>query len=529
MGNRRILGFAFLMLTVVLAVSLRLFGSRLYGSNTIFAVVNSATSLYQIKRVAAGIVIFLYGYVFLCFALPKLDFCWIIGLAAPVALALWSCLSVLVLMFRIPYNRMVMLAVMLFLILVMYFTAHDKKRYFCHKDELYIFCIIFGAIILFSTGLFPIIMTGDSYNYVMKYGMVIANENALNFSSVGALMSWTGIASALFSSLSAFWGTENIHIFHYELVASMLWVMYLYYESERKKIGLNSRVWSVVYVVFLMVCPPFVYLSAYLISNTYFMVYIVLTSILIANLHEMDDKDGLVHIISLLLTWLCLSRIEAFPLICFLLLCYSYRDIPRNHFEILALPMLIVEIGFVIYVKIQRSLYSGTAVKDQYTMLVLAVYAICVMGILVYLWLYDVKGMVCLRKRFPSFVLACLLLILVILGFANYARFAIDLSVTAQNLMGEVWGYTPLIFTIIYIGIVAAKRGTGYWDMILWGYILFNFCLCLGRINDLRLGVGDSYNRMLLSIVPIAVIVVNNHIFDKPQSNCSMCSGGKTE
>ena len=44
-----------------------------------------------------------------------------------------------------------------------------------------------------------------------------------------------------------------------------------------------------------------------------------------------------------------------------------------------------------------------------------------------------------------------------------------------------------------------------YWDTVTLGYPLFCFALCMGR-HPLRNGYGDSYNRILISILPIFVV-----------------------
>lgn len=505
--------YIFFVITIIFILLPHLIGGRLYGRDTMFAIVNSITKFYQIKRVVAGVIVFLYGYVILCVTLPELNFYDKIGLSAPVALALWSCVSTLILILRIPYNRTVMIGVMLLLILSAYFMRHEK-RYTHQKDKSYIWGIIFGIIVLFSTGILPIIMTGDSYNYIMKYGIAIANEGSLNFSTVGAWMSWTGIASALFSSLSVFWGAENIQVFHYELIASMLWMMWLYFESERQKKRLKHREWSFIFILLIMVSPAFIYMSSYLISNTYFMAYMVITLILIDRFDDFENKREITAVISLHLIWLCISRIEAFPFICFLSICCSYKNIKREYFGIFVFPMIIIEIGLIMYIKIQHHLYNGNVVNDQYTILVLIIYAICAAGTAMYFALYENKRISWLRKKFPIMMPLVLLCLIIVLGIMNHERLVTDLSVTIKNLTEPIWGYGPAAFLTVYIIVMAVNKRIGYWDMVLWGYILFNFCLCLGRIDDLRIGIGDSYNRMLLGIVPVAIIAMSNHIFN---------------
>lgn len=118
------------------------------------------------------------------------------------------------------------------------------------------------------------------------------------------------------------------------------------------------------------------------------------------------------------------------------------------------------------------------------------------------------------KEKFPIMMPLVLLCLIIVLGIMNHERLVTDLSVTIKNLTEPIWGYGPAAFLTVYIIVMAVNKRIGYWDMVLWGYILFNFCLCLGRIDDLRIRIGDSYNRMLLGIVPVAIIAMSNHIFN---------------
>ena len=74
---------------------------------------------------------------------------------------------------------------------------------------------------IFCTGIIPTVMSSDSYYYVMQYGEVVAKVGSLNFDTAGATMTWTGVSSALISSLAYFCGFETITVIHNLLIISI--------------------------------------------------------------------------------------------------------------------------------------------------------------------------------------------------------------------------------------------------------------------------------------------------------------------
>ena len=84
-------------------------------------------------------------------------------------------------------------------------------------------------------------MSSDSYYYVMQYGEVVAKVGSLNFDTAGATMTWTGVSSALISSLAYFCGFETITVIHNLLVISMLICFYLMMKKQISNLGARDN------------------------------------------------------------------------------------------------------------------------------------------------------------------------------------------------------------------------------------------------------------------------------------------------
>ncbi len=80
------------------------------------------------------------------------------------------------------------------------------------------------------------------------------------------------------------------------------------------------------------------------------------------------------------------------------------------------------------------------------------------------------------------------------------------------------WGYFGYFFFVfIVIAVILAVKNKDYkisfFDMIMIGYILVAVCAAWGRGDDLRIGTGDSGNRVMLTAVPIITYAMTLRLF----------------
>ena len=340
------------IVSVVIAILCKMYGETYAPEGTFFAIINDIETGNQMRSILFGVLIFIYGYMINSIIFNELDEKWMVLLSAPVFYIIWSIISAIVVLIRIPYNRVSMLVAMLMVfVCVLLYGKNKGISDVLPNIRLDYILYALAVTIIISTGVFPIIMTGDSYNYILKYGIIIANEGALNFDSVGNYMAWTGISAAFFSSLGVFCGAENIQVFHYQLVFSSILAFLIYiYEKNKKIENYKKKIWLNVLFTALFVSFPMIYMMGWIINNCYFMCLFTL-GIVVADKNRNGDisEVSCMLILSPLFVWLCLSRIETLTIMVFFAVLFSAcLNLSKRAYMCITLPMVLLELCFIV-------------------------------------------------------------------------------------------------------------------------------------------------------------------------------------
>ena len=124
----------------------------------------------------------------------------------------------------------------------------------------------------------------------------------------------------------------------------------------------------------------------------------------------------------------------------------------------------------------------------------------------IYILLYDVKWVCFIRKHLTIFALSALLVSCFVLGLLDMDKFSNNFNAFIGNLKDWYWGYVPVFILVLELLKTCYRCRNRYYDLIVWGFLLCNFAVCMGRPHGLRLGIGDSYNRICMSILPLYVV-----------------------
>ena len=92
------------------------------------------------------------------------------------------------------------------------------------------------------------------------------------------------------------------------------------------------------------------------------------------------------------------------------------------------------------------------------------------------------------------------------IGVLEWEKFKNNIEVVLSNIGDWYWNYVPIAILCIEIIKTYLKCRDRYFDIIVWGFVLLNFVICMGRPQYLRLGIGDSYNRICMSILPVYLV-----------------------
>ena len=134
--------------------------------------------------------------------------------------------------------------------------------------------------------------------------------------------------------------------------------------------------------------------------------------------------------------------------------------------------------------------------------MIMAVIIFALLAVVAYILLYDSKFAFFVRRHMTILGIATLSVGCLALGILEWDKFTNNVRVIFSNATDWYWNYVPITVLCLEIMKTYLKCRNRYFDLIVWGLVLLNFAICMGRPQYLRLGIGDSYNRICMSILP---------------------------
>lgn len=476
------------------------------GTNELFATVDAITRGYKIKQIIASVVLFIAGYLVAQGTFDKQTDAMKAAWAVPIAVVGWCMCSAVILLLRLPYIRSFAFGLVGALLGAMIYIRKEyiKKTNWDVLCRYIIWCAALSTI--FSTGILPTVMSSDSYYYVMQYGEVVAKVGSLNFDTAGATMTWTGVSSALISSLAYFCGFETITVIHNLLIISMLSCFYLTMKKQISNLGARENqaiVGAGVFTVMLIVIPAFELLSFWVISNTYCMVYIFLLMIGM-KLYTTDERENkaLLMLISMVICWLTLSRAEMSVCMACIVCLISFLPLTQREMLTLSVPMMVVQLLYLIELNYQQAISVKNVYDSMLTPAIQAIITVATVGGVIYSFFINSKFFSWIRKKINIIVFAVLPGICIAIYFLDKEKYVKSIESIIYNFKTQYWGYLPALILVLYI-VIALNKKINFGLIFSTGYVLINLILCLGRKQPLRNGYGDSCNRIMMSAIPV--------------------------
>lgn len=503
----KIITTAFLLFSIFATVWYVCIGYNCVESTPLNEIIKTATEGYKMRQIIASLLLWFWGFIIVYPLCARIGAGWAYVLAMPVGNAVWGIVSAFILFLGIPYSRYTM-GILGILIVVCLICKHkDTYRKIKWMQLIGVCMTVFSITLMATCGVFAVFMSSDSYYFVMQYGALIANHATLSSDIVGAYMTWTGISPALISAFATMWGFENIYAIHYLLIFSMygfisMVVYYGAYKHHSKKI---AGILAALAFLTVMTISGISYLSIWIIGNTYFMVYIVYVVMLPA-ITDFNEDDGILSVVSLFIVWVALSRAETALTMCFFVICISFLKLPAKRVLVLYLPMSILQILFFVNIIYQYLSGAKQASEKMLTVETAAIIFLALMLTALYIILYNVHFICYIREHMSAFVLGGLGVACLGLGILDVDKFANNIQVFISNCGDWYWKYVPLTIIVMEVFKFAFKCRNRYLDLCVWGFVLCNFAICMGRPHYLRLGVGDSFNRICMSIIPLYVV-----------------------
>ena len=458
-------------------------------------------------------------------------------LAFPLGLALYSVGGFALLLLGIPFNAFSMAAALLLTVVAVAVCALRKGgRLVPGRQEAaayVIFLLAAAATAVFCcSGLLSVTIDNDSVYYYSTYPEIMAKTGSY-LKYFDTFMTDVGQTSAVLNTLPFLYGFDNTFgiqhfmnldfILFFAVVTAMLADRCLAKRGaggsgDMDRLRPGALVAGVLAALFMTGSYPFIFISKWVMSNVYFMEYfciiVALVLVLEAGGLSAGELRGCGFALFVLTAMLSMLRVEGVVVCAVLILCLSTLDIGKRTLTLVfILPVFILQGGFY------AMLYLRMGVDPVYSFLdVKKALAITLGLIMLMVYILFVRDRV-LKIRFIRERYRLLVILVLVLGNAaflavNTERYVSNLLTIYRNIrLGHGWGYFGIFMVLAAVLIAVDVVRGGFKDVALvdlvWVcFILTIIAACWARGGALRMGVGDSGNRIMMETVPLTVAVI---------------------
>ena len=496
--------------------------------------------LYEGKQLAAILLLFAIGFLFLYLIRHTLSMQWCILLSFPCGICLWCFVSFLELLIGIPYG---MVSTLLFLagILAILFAFHKRSSGFTQgipfdkSSALFIFSLFTGAALLISGGLVYSFVSYDSFFYFTNYGHTLAILG--NFKDIAGNNSFTLTNISQFlpvlNAYTSFWGLDQCYqmqaMLTFTVAASFFYGLYCFVLKAQQAAfpllfsGLTQQqraaLYAGIFTLLLISSTSFLTVSAWVLANMYCMAYIFflcLAAFLMSHLHIAQKEMPI--LIGICFSALTLLRKDGIIFAAFFFVAFCTVELlPKRKLAFLFLPAAVTELLWLFYVrvvldaKVAQATFSSIA-NNKNIFFVLCVIAGA------YLYLFVGHPLLCkisahFRYLTEYAVLFAGMFLLFLLSFflkdANTIIDNVDFVIRNMFRYPSSWGISALFFGILLALSLVARPGLDYLHFLWSGYAFLNLIsYCIVDSKWFWLNWDDSYNRVLLQIVPVFVLLM---------------------
>lgn len=481
--------------------------------NDIRPLLTSLSEGYYIRQVIVITGLFVAGAFFLKLCMKKADIIWQYLLAFPMGLVLWGISGFVLLTVGIPY-RLPFIALLLagICLLFFFFVRREEKICFSLTDGIAVVFVIVFAIFACS-GLLRVSITNDSVYYYSVYPQALTKYGEYR-KSFDVFLTDVGQTTALIYCLPFFFGfNETFGIQHFmNFNFAGVFFMAVYETAKQYFPAKKAVVSGLAAAAFLFASTPFLITAKWVLANVYFMDFLFILFYLGGKCgRKRDEWEKYKWVLCLFTAMLSMMRMEGGMVACLLILClslFSYTN--REIICYYLLPVSFMQISYyaMLYLKLKVDpLYSFLDIKKALLMLAL------LLGLLFY-FLFIRNRRFQKLLRYPEIaVLGGLLGGNAVLLVLSTERYLINLSCFAQNIiLQNGWGYFGFIVLILMLVLPKKMGRVAYPDFFCFAYILLTIAVCWARGGNLRVGIGDSGNRVMMQIVPFVVYALAVHI-----------------
>ena len=446
-------------------------------------------------------------------------------LAFPAGISAFAVTAYAMLVIGIPYNTWTVSAFILAEAAAAVFfgrrrfAKHIEKKNIVH---MLIALLVFDAVAIISlSGLAPVSISNDSMYFFRRYPDMIVYYGKLR-DQFDFWLTDTGLGSVSIDTLPALFGFgETFGIreaFHIDFI--VFFGMCIYDRAKNMFSKRGAYIAAAICTLVLAMSTPFVILGHWALANMYFMELFFIAA------YTVFDKAGSrLGVSAIFLVALALLRIEGTIFVVWLVLVLAlFADLSKQLVYLVMIPMTLLFGGYCLRI------FVGFYVLDNIYLFLTPQKAVMLTGVMIatVVYLLFVEGRLKnrIRRYLPHVYIAALVAGNIMLFAVNSELYTGNLKAFAANLFRQSgWGMFPhfcigaiaLIILEYIIGMIRKKEVSGKedtassFDMTLTvGFLLIVIAASYGRGDVLAENVGDSGNRVMLQIVPLAVMTLSH-------------------
>ena len=471
---------------------------------------------YWIHNLIGTIILFSIGYVILLACIYKDNSLFRLIIAFPFGISVWTIISIFLLLFHLKYTFINSIICCVALVTTLVYFFKDKISVFNPKEIVIHYLIAIVMCLIMSIGILPIINSFDSYLFIYDYGNLIYNNNSLDYSHVGSMMGVTSVVPALMVSYLRFIGAESLLVFHGMLVISAIGcLIFCLFKDVQPIYGNTKAIEALLFVLLLLLfVPAILKLELQINSLSYFMVFVTILILLV--LHD-DIFVGSVQadiVYSMLFFTLTFLRIEGAVVSAFIAFCIGEKVRNRKRVALITIPTIFFQ-GLYLAEIVADSRFQLLKPRDFYLSKSASfVIALSLLFVFVFIIIYNTRVATIMLSKMKEICCVFPMIICIGTGIVFPDKFISNIKVVFANLSSELWSYFPYIIIIMLVLAVSYRKQIEWIDCFIIGYILLYFGVSMGREELLRIGWGDSYNRMLCAIVPLVIYTMVLKLID---------------
>ncbi len=489
------------------------------------------SSGFFIKQVLTIVGLFLFGVLFIRITCVKMEQKWSYLLAFPVGLALWCLICFLILTLGIPFSFMSIAIVTAVGMLLLFFTnrgniheaidtAKDREKKLGHwMIFLLVIGMVFVTACVTTSALASFSVSNDTMYYYLYYPEVLLQKGGYA-ASFDTFLSDVGPMAAIIGTLPSLFGFDQIYGIHqfFNVNFILIFAFAIHEKAKRHLSSRNAVFIAVIGTVVMISSTPYLVVSKWVLANAYAMYYSFILLYLAYKYNPLNNETNEKHHIPLSVFFVFIGaismlRMEGCVVACFIIVCMSTLHYSNKEliYSVMLSALLFPCLYYFRYFVFLRVSPLYSFLTWQKAMLII----VAMLFLLVYLALFRGKRFLKIQNRLRTWFLLAMVLANVGLFLLLPKHYKVVMQAFYENIIGrQGWGYSVELLVICFavIGLLQffmkryqlKYKDISYETFIFVGYLFVLFAVSYARGGGLRYGIGDSGNRVLLQVAPLA-------------------------